>query len=426
MRTTERFEMADIDRLVPYARNARTHSKEQILQLRSSLREFGFVNPVIVDKDYNIIAGHGRVLAAKAEGMTEVPCVFVEHLTEAQKKAYILADNRLALNAGWDEELLALEFADLKDLGFDLEITGFDAAEIEKLFAGANEGVQDDDFDLTAALEQAAFVLPGDVWTLGRHRLICGDSTNAETFAVLMDGKQANLCVTDPPYNCDYEGGTGMKILNDKMPAEKFKAFLLAAFINIFNSLTDGGSFYAFHSDAEKVNFYEAAVEAGFHYSTTCIWVKNSLVIGRMDYQMRHEPVLYAFKDTAKHRWYSDRKQTTIWEFDRPTKSKLHPTMKPIPLIAYPIQNSSAPNGIVLDPFGGSGSTLIACEQTNRICFTSELDPIYATVIIKRFLAERNGKTDDITLMRDGLTYRYDEVPGLMQEPTGTEECRDV
>ena len=426
MRTTERFEMADIDRLVPYARNARTHSKEQILQLRSSLREFGFVNPVIVDKDYNIIAGHGRVLAAKAEGMTEVPCVFVEHLTKAQKKAYILADNRLALNAGWDEELLALEFADLKELGFELEITGFDAAEIEKLFAGANEGVQDDDFDLTAALEQAAFVLPGDVWTLGRHRLICGDSTNAETFAALMDGKQANLCVTDPPYNCDYEGGTGMKILNDKMPAEKFKAFLLAAFINIFNSLTDGGSFYAFHSDAEKVNFYEAAVEAGFHYSTTCIWVKNSLVIGRMDYQMRHEPVLYAFKDTAKHRWYSDRKQTTIWEFDRPTKSKLHPTMKPIPLIAYPIQNSSAPNGIVLDPFGGSGSTLIACEQTNRICFTSELDPIYATVIIKRFLAERNGKTDDITLMRDGLTYRYDEVPGLMQEPTGTEECRDV
>ena len=422
MRTTERFEMADIDRLVPYARNARTHSKEQILQLRSSLREFGFVNPVIVDKDYNIIAGHGRVLAAKAEGMTEVPCVFVEHLTKAQKKAYILADNRLALNAGWDEELLALEFADLKELGFELEITGFDAAEIEKLFAGANEGVQDDDFDLTAALEQAAFVLPGDVWTLGRHRLICGDSTNAETFAALMDGKQANLCVTDPPYNCDYEGGTGMKILNDKMPAEKFKAFLLAAFTNIFNSLTDGGSFYAFHSDAEKVNFYEAAVEAGFHYSTTCIWVKNSLVIGRMDYQMRHEPVLYAFKDTAKHRWYSDRKQTTIWEFDRPTKSKLHPTMKPIPLIAYPIQNSSAPNGIVLDPFGGSGSTLIACEQTNRICFTSELDPIYATVIIKRFLAERGGKSEDITLLRDGLTYRYDEVPGIANAERSTNE----
>jgi len=232
-----------------------------------------------------------------------------------------------------------------------------------------------------------------------------------------MDGKQANLCVTDPPYNCDYEGGTGMKILNDKMPAEKFKAFLLAAFINIFNSLTDGGSFYAFHSDAEKVNFYEAAVEAGFHYSTTCIWVKNSLVIGRMDYQMRHEPVIYAFKDTAKHRWYSDRKQTTIWEFDRPTKSKLHPTMKPIPLIAYPIQNSSAPNGIVLDPFGGSGSTLIACEQTNRICYTSELDPIYATVIIKRFyqyfVEHKNSTTnvdDEIYVIRDGKRISFSEI----------------
>jgi len=410
MRTTERFEMADINRLVPYARNARTHSKEQILQLRSSLREFGFVNPVIVDKDYNIIAGHGRVLAAKAEGMTEVPCVFVEHLTEAQKKAYILADNRLALNAGWDEELLALEFADLKELGFDLEVTGFDAAEIEKLFAGSDKDVQDDDFDLTAALEQAAFVLPGDVWTLGRHRLICGDATDAGTIRKLMDGRKANLVLTDPPYNVNFEGSSGLKIKNDKMSDEQFYAFLLAAFRCFYENLADGGAFYCFHSDSEKVNFFRACVDAGFHYSTTCIWVKNALVLGRGDYQQMHEPVLYAFKDTAKHKWYSDRKQTTIWNFDKPKKNTDHPTSKPLDLLAYPIANSSQANAIVLDTFGGSGSTLIACEQLDRTCFMLELDEMYASVILRRYAEMKQNSGVDITCERDGKVYPYADL----------------
>ena len=410
MRTTERFEMADINRLVPYARNARTHSKEQILQLRSSLREFGFVNPVIVDKDYNIIAGHGRVLAAKAEGMTEVPCVFVEHLTEAQKKAYILADNRLALNAGWDEELLALEFADLKELGFDIEITGFDAAEIEKLFAGSAEGVQDDDFDLTAALEQAAFVLPGDVWTLGRHRLICGDATDAGTVRKLMDGRKANLVLTDPPYNVNFEGSSGLKIKNDKMSDEQFYAFLLAAFRCFYENLADGGAFYCFHSDSEKVNFFRACVDAGFHYSTTCIWVKNALVLGRGDYQQMHEPVLYAFKDTARHKWYSDRKQTTIWNFDKPKKNADHPTSKPLDLLAYPITNSSQANAIVLDTFGGSGSTLIACEQLDRTCFMLELDEKYASVILRRYAEMKQNGGTDITCERDGKVHQYADL----------------
>ena len=410
MRTTERFEMADINRLVPYARNARTHSKEQILQLRSSLREFGFVNPVIVDKDYNIIAGHGRVLAAKAEGMTEVPCVFVEHLTEAQKKAYILADNRLALNAGWDEELLALEFADLKELGFGLEITGFDAVEIEKLFAGANEGVQDDDFDLTTALEQAAFVLPGDVWTLGRHRLICGDATDAGTVRKLMDGRKANLVLTDPPYNVNFEGSSGLKIKNDKMTDEQFYAFLLAAFRCFYENLADGGAFYCFHSDSEKVNFFRACVDAGFHYSTTCIWVKNALVLGRGDYQQMHEPVLYAFKDTTKHKWYSDRKQTTIWNFDKPKKNADHPTSKPLDLLAYPIANSSQANAIVLDTFGGSGSTLIACEQLDRTCFMLEIDEKYASVILRRYAKMKQNGGTDITCERDGKVHPYADL----------------
>ena len=387
-------------------------------KLKRSIEQFGYVEPVIWNKTTgHVVGGHQRLKVMLDLGFTDVECVVVE-MDETKEKALNVALNKIS--GDWDKDKLALVIADIQASDFDVSFTGFDESEIADLFAETAKGeAHDDDFDTDAALKEKPFVEPGDVWTLGRHRLICGDSTKAETFEALMDGKRANLCVTDPPYNCDYEGGTGMKILNDKMPAEKFKAFLLAAFTGIFNSLVDGGSFYAFHSDAEKVNFFEAAVEAGFHYSTTCVWVKNSLVIGRMDYQMRHEPVLYAFKDTAKHKWYSDRKQTTVWEFDRPTKSKLHPTMKPIPLIAYPIQNSSAPNGIVLDPFGGSGSTLIACEQTDRICFTSELDSAYATVIVKRYI-EQVGNSDGVTLLRDGLTYRFDEVPGVEEAETVT------
>ncbi|MFY9192952.1 MAG: site-specific DNA-methyltransferase [Saccharofermentanales bacterium] len=410
MKSTERFEKVNIDRLVPYARNARTHSKEQILQLRSSLREFGFVNPVIVDKDLNIIAGHGRIMAAREEGLTEIPCVFVEHLTEAQKRAYILADNRLALNAGWDEEILALEFADLKELGFDLEITGFDADEIEKLFADPGGDVADDDFDLTAALEQAAFVLPGDVWTLGRHRLICGDATVSETVKKLMDGRKANLVLTDPPYNVSFESVSGLKIKNDSMKAEQFYIFLLSAFKNLYENLADGGAFYCFHSDSEKVNFFRACVDAGFHYSTTCIWVKNALVLGRGDYQQMHEPVLYAFKNTSKHKWYSDRKQTTIWNFDKPKKNADHPTSKPLDLLAYPIANSSQANAIVLDTFGGSGSTLIACEQLDRTCYMLELDEKYASVILRRYAEYKQNGGEDITCERDGKVFQYADL----------------
>ena len=416
MQTTERFAKVDINTLVPNARNARTHSKEQILQLRASLREFGFVNPVIVDKDRNIIAGHGRVLAAKAEGVTEVPCVFTEHLTAAQKRAYILADNKLALNAGWDDELLTLEFGELKDLGFDLDLTGFGPDEIDKLFASDGGEVQDDDFDLTAALEQASFVLPGDVWTLGRHRLICGDATDADTVKKLMDGRQANLVLTDPPYNVSFESSSGLKIKNDSQSAEQFYGFLLSAFLRFYENLADGGAFYCFHSDSEKVNFYRACVDAGFHYSTTCIWVKNALVLGRGDYQQMHEPVLYAFKDTAKHKWYSDRKQTTIWNFDKPKKNTDHPTSKPLDLLAYPIRNSSQANAIVLDTFGGSGSTLIACEQLDRTCYMLELDEKYASVILRRYAQTKSNDGADITCERDGKTLRYAE---LVKEVTG-------
>ena len=410
MQTTERFEKVNIDLLIPYARNARTHSKEQILQLRSSLREFGFVNPIIVDKELNIIAGHGRVLAAKAEGLLEVPCVFAEHLTDAQKRAYILADNRLALNAGWDEELLALEFGELKDLGFDLELTGFGLDEIEKLFAVDGKEVQDDDFDLTAALEQAAFVLPGDVWTLGRHRLICGDATHADTVKKLMDGRKANLVLTDPPYNVGFESASGLKIKNDSQKSEQFYNFLLSAFRSIADNLESGGSAYIFHADTEGENFRRAFREAGFHLSGTCIWVKDSFVMGRSPYQWQHEPILYGWLKTGAHKWYAGRSEATIWNFAKPRKNSDHPTSKPLELLAYPIKNSSQANGIVLDPFGGSGSTLIACEQADRICNMLELDEKYASVILRRYAEFKQNGGEDITCERGGKTLRYADL----------------
>lgn len=409
MKTTTTFQLVPTDKLIPYANNARTHSREQITKIRSSLREFGFINPIIIDKNFNVIAGHGRLMASKEENYTEVPCVFVEHFTDAQKKAYILADNRMALDAGWDDELLAVEMEELRNLGFDLNLTGFDETEIADLFA-VDEEVQQDDFDIEKATELDPFVENGDIWLLGRHHLRCGDSTKSDEVALLMDGNKANACITDPPYNCSYSGGTGMTIMNDKWSdSEKFYQFLLDAFKNAYENLADGGAFYCFHSDAEKCNFFNATVNAGFHYSTTCIWVKDTLVIGRMDFQMKHEPVIYAFKDTAKHKFYGDRKQTTVWEFDRPKKSKLHPTMKPLPLVAYPIKMSSQENGIILDLFGGSGSTLMSCEQTNRICYTQELDPKYASAIIRRYVAAK-GSTNDVYVVRNGVKHPCSEV----------------
>ena len=407
-KTTSEMQLVPIGKLVPYVNNARTHSKEQITKLRSSLREFGFVNPVIIDREFNVIAGHGRILAAKEENIEQVPCVFVDHLTEAQKKAYILADNRFALDAGWDEEMLRVEMEALQGMDFDVSLTGFDEAEIADLLS-ADDEAQEDDFDVDAALQAKPFVKAGDLWLLGKHRLLCADSTKPEDVKLLMDGKKANVCITDPPYACNYTGGTGMKILNDNLKGEEFYQFLLSAFKNAYENLADGAAIYIFHSDAEKVNFYNAVVAAGFYYSTTCIWVKQSLVLGRFDYQMRHEPVIYAFKDTVKHKFYGDRKQTTVWEFDRPSKSKLHPTTKPLPLVAYPMKNSSLVNSIVLDLFGGSGSTLMAAEQMDRVAYLMELDPVYASAIVRRFVAYR-GNTEDVYIIRDGQKLPCSEV----------------
>ena len=407
MKTTTEMQLVPVTKLVPYVNNARTHSPEQINKLRASLREFGFINPVIIDRNYGVIAGHGRIMAAKEEGITEVPCVFADHLSEAQKKAYILADNRMAMDAGWDEELLRVEIEALQGMDFDPLLTGFNEAELADLFGEETEA-KEDDFDVDAELEKPTVTQSGDVWTLGRHRLICGDSTQAETFDILMQGKKANLVVTDPPYNVNYEGTAG-KIKNDNMASEKFYQFLLDAFTNIARVMADDASIYVFHADTEGLNFRKAFSDAGFYLSGCCIWKKPSLVLGRSPYQWQHEPCLYGWKKNGKHQWYSDRKQTTIWEFDKTKKNTDHPTMKPIPLLAYPICNSSMSNTLILDPFGGSGSTLIACEQIDRSCYTAELDEKYCDVIVKRYI-EQVGSADGVFVERDGEQIPYSEL----------------
>ncbi len=406
-RTTTEMQLVDINKLIPYVNNARTHNAQQINKLRSSLREFGFINPVIIDCDFNVIAGHGRIMAAKEEGISKVPCVFVDYLTEAQKKAYILADNRMAMDAGWDEELLKVEIEALQAEDFDLSLTGFDEKELAGFF-DTSDNAKEDDFDVDTELGKPPVTKTGDLWLLGNHRLLCGDSTKEESYALLMNGKKANLVVTDPPYNVNYQGTAG-KIKNDNLENEKFYQFLFDAFTCMEKAMADDASIYVFHADTEGLNFRKAFADAGFYLSGTCIWKKQSLVLGRSPYQWQHEPCLFGWKKNGKHQWYSDRKQTTIWEFDKPKKNGDHPTMKPVPLLAYPIKNSSMSNCIVLDPFGGSGSTLIACEQTGRICHTIELDEKYCDVIVKRYI-EQVGTAENVSVVRDGKTIRFDDL----------------
>ena len=408
-KTTTEMQLISVDKLVPYVNNARTHSPEQILKLRSSLREFGFVNPIIIDRDFNVIAGHGRLMAAKDEGITEVPCVFADFLTDAQKKAYILADNRMALDAGWDEELLKIEIEELQNLGYDLEYTGFDEKELADLFGVDEKEVKEDEFDLTAALEKASFVERGDVWFVGKHKLMCGDATSSEDVAKLMEDKKANLVLTDPPYNVAFKSSDGLTIQNDSMDNNDFYEFLYLSFKNMADHLENGGAAYVFHADTEGLNFRKAFIDAGFHLAGCCIWVKDSLVLGRSDYQWQHEPVLYGFLQNGKHPWYSDRKQTTIWNFDKPKKNSNHPTSKPLDLLAYPINNSTQANAIVIDTFGGSGSTLMACEQMNRICYTMELDEKYASVILRRYVEDTND-SENVYVIRDGVKILYKDL----------------
>lgn len=376
-------------------------------KLKRSIEQFGYVEPVIWNKTTGrVVGGHQRLKVLMDMGMTEVDCVVVE-MDEDKEKALNIALNKIS--GDWDKDKLALLIADLQGADFDVSLTGFEPAEIDDLFKDTlKDGVKDDDFDVGAELEKPTMTKPGDIWTLGRHRLICGDSTKAETFDLLMGSTKANLVITDPPYNVNYEGSAG-KIKNDNMADDAFYNFLLDAYTQMHSAMADDASIYVFHADTEGLNFRRAFADAGFYLSGCCIWKKQSLVLGRSPYQWQHEPCLYGWKKNGKHQWYTGRKETTIWEFDKPKKNGDHPTMKPIPLLAYPIMNSSMSNSVVLDPFGGSGSTLIACEQTDRICYTVELDEKFCDVIVKRYI-EQVGGSDEVSVIRDGLSYKYSEV----------------
>lgn len=386
-------------------------------KLKRSIQQFGYAEPVIWNKQTgHVVGGHQRLTVLKDLGYTEIECVVVD-LDPTHEKALNVALNKIS--GEWDMEKLRTLFTDLQMSNYDVSLTGFGGIEIDNLFKDVLASkVKEDDFDVDAELQKPAFSKPGDLWLLGRHRLICGDSTKEETINTLMAGKKANLIVTDPPYNVEYVGKTKDKltIQNDRMEDNKFYQFLLAAFQRMEAALADDGSIYVFHADTEGLNFRKAFSDAGFYLSGCCIWKKPSMVLGRSPYQWQHEPCLFGWKKKGKHQWYADRKQTTIWEFDRPSRSKEHPTMKPIPLLAYPIQNSSMTNCIVLDPFGGSGSTLIACEQVERICYTIELDLKYCDVIVNRYI-EQVGSSDGVRVIRDGLTYQYGEINGERSEP---------
>lgn len=377
----------NVSELIPYARNARTHSDEQIARIAASIKEFGWTNPILIDGENGIIAGHGRVLAARKLGLEKVPTIELSGLTEAQKRAYIIADNRLALDAGWDEEMLKLEFAELEKLGFELSKTGFSDEEIDEMMADLDrevDGVEDVE---TPEPPKNPKTKRGEIWILGTHRLMCGDSTSIEDVKEVMGGGLADLWLTDPPYNVAYQGKTkdALTIQNDEMDDESFRRFLVSAHSAADSVLKEGAAFYIWHADSEGFNFRGACRDVGWKVRECLIWSKNTFVLGRQDYQWQHEPCLYGWKDGAAHHWYSDRSQTTILEFDRPNRNAEHPTMKPVGLFQYLIGNSTKPGDIVLDSFGGSGTTLIACEQTGRSARIIELDPCYCDVIIERW-----------------------------------------
>tara|TARA_R110000868_G_scaffold32469_1_gene118104 strand:+ start:744 stop:1928 length:1185 start_codon:yes stop_codon:yes gene_type:complete len=375
----------EVSKLIPYAKNSRTHDDAQVAQLAASIKEFGWTNPILVDGDKGVIAGHGRLLAARKLGYDKVPVIELKHMTEAQKRAYVIADNKLALNAGWDNNFLALELQDLKDQDFDLSLLGFDDKELDALLSPEIvDGLTDEDAVPDTPIEPKTKL--GDIYILGNHRLMCGDSTSIESAETLTDGL-VDILVTDPPYNVAYEGKTkeALTIQNDSMGDDQFRQFLRDAFVAADAVMKQGAVFYIWHADSEGFNFRGACKDAGWKVRQCLIWAKDVMVMGRQDYHWKHEPCLYGWKEGAGHLWASDRKQTTIIECKRPKRNDIHPTMKPVELMEYQILNNTKGQDVVLDLFGGSGSTLIACEKTGRKARLMELDPKYCDVIVKRW-----------------------------------------
>ena len=425
------YKIQAVAELKPYENNARTHSKEQVQQLVASMQEFGFTNPVLVDEEGRVIAGHGRLEAARILQVESVPTITVSGLTDEQRRALVLADNKLALNAGWDIDLLRAELGDLQSAGFDISVIGFDTEELRNLFEPlAEDGLTDPD-DVPDVPDEP-ISKPGDVWVCGPHRVMCGDSTSITDVERLMAGAQADCCWTDPPYNVAYEGTAG-KIKNDDMGDAEFRDFLSAAFACMFISMKPGAPIYVAHSEKETINFYSSFKAAGFKQHGCVIWKKDALVLGRMDYQPIHEPILYGWKEGAKHRWYGGRKQTTMIDLGdgspfkrledgrysiqmgdrlmiidgsamieelvpsviqepKPKKSADHPTMKPVNLIERMLKHSARSGDLILDLFGGSGSTLMAAERLGMSSCLMELDPKFCDVIVRRWEAYTGRK----------------------------------
>lgn len=400
-----------IDQLKPAAYNPRRKLKpgdKEYEKIKNSIQEFGYVEPIVVNYDMTVISGHQRLTVLKDLGYTEVQCVMVHIEDEHKVKALNVAFNKIT--GAWDEKMLADLLVDLQSVDFNVDLTGFEAPEVEQLFSKVhNKDIEEDDFDVEGELEKPTFSKPGDIWTLGRHKVLCGDSTLMESYEMLLGTTKVNMVLSDLPYFVDYHGSAGT-IKNDNLPDDKAYDFCKKAMDCMHDVLADDGSIYIFHADTKGLIFRQAFHDAGFYLSGCCIWKKNALVLGRSPYQFQHEPCLFGWKKGGRHQWYADRKQTTIWEYDRPKSNKLHPTMKPVALMAYPIRNSTMTNGLVLDPFLGSGSTLIACEETERVCYGIELEPKYIDVIVKRYIEKKNGRSDDVKLLRDGKELSFSDV----------------
>ena len=412
------YYLADVSELIPYVRNARTHSEAQVAQIAASIREFGFLSPILVAEDNTILAGHGRLAAALKLGLKKVPCVKENHLTETQKCAYIIADNKLSLNAGWDSELLAVELSELEGADFNLDLLGFDEAELSSIF-DADKDVIDDDFDVEKELEEPCFSKTGDIWTLGKHRIICGDSTDSSTFEKLLGETKVNLVCTDAPYFVNLENASG-KIKNDDLSDKEGYEFLMKVFTNFKNSMAADASIYEFYATMKARVFYDAFEDAGFKVAAGLIWKKPRAPLMRTDWKFNMEPIIYGWRKDGKHKWYGDQKQTAVFEFDGIKNSKEegcgHPSSKPVPLIAYLIKQSTQTNSLVLDGFLGSASTLIACEQIGRVCFGVELEPKFIDVAVKRYMKFHDDKTKDVLLIRDGKQYSYEQAIEMMKE----------
>ena len=405
------YELKNVDELIPYINNARTHTDEQINKVAASIKEFGFLNPILISDENVITAGHCRLLVAKKLGLKKVPCILENHLTEAQRKAYVLADNKLSLDAGWDEELLRVEIESLEDYGFNVELTGFSTEELSSLFDLGVEA-EEDDFDVEEELKKPIFSKEGDIWTLGRHKVICGDSTQWDTFEKLLNDTKVNLVCTDAPYFVELKNKSGT-IKNDNLNDKEAYEFLMKVFTNFKDAMAKDASIYEFYATMKARVFYDAFEDAGFKVGAGLIWKKPRAPFMRTDWKFNMEPIIFGWRKDGKHNWYGDQKQTAVFEFDGIKDSEKegcgHPSSKPVPLIAYLIKQSTQTNGLVLDGFLGSASTLIACEELNRICYGIEIEPKFVDVAVKRYL-NLVGSDDEIKLLREGKEYRYSEV----------------